>query len=186
MRSQHYILAVVGILLAACSPRVRPADPNTDVVFVPLSEEPKGDRSAERVVIGMSRQQVDAIMGPSVETCWIYPAGNVSQRVCFRGGKVTVIARTEHVPGTDHALIDATFATDEASTSSSVPPGKLAIGASIEEVGRLLGPPPMTREQYNVGTGYRATFTDGRLTEFQDIPVPPAHGISGTRPGARP
>lgn len=183
--SKHCILVVIGICLAACSPRARPVDPNSDVVFVPLGEEPTSDRHPERVATGMSREQVEAIMGPSVETCWIYTAGNASQRICFRRDKVTVIARTEHVPGTDRAFVDATFATD-ASNSEPVPPGQLAIGASREQVRRLLGSPQTTREQYDVGTGYRATFENGRLTRFERIPVPPAHGISGTRPGARP
>jgi outer membrane protein assembly factor BamE (lipoprotein component of BamABCDE complex) len=185
MRPQHYILAVVGICLAACSPRVRPADRNTDVVFVPLGEETKEHRNAEHVVIGMSRQQVEATMGPSVETCWIYPAGNVRQLVCFRDRKVSAIIRTEELPGRNRALIDATFA-GETPTSIAVAPDKLAIGASREQVRRLLGSPQTTREQYDVGTGYRATFENGRLTRFERIPVPPAHGISGTRPGARP
>ena len=185
MRSQHYILAVTGILLVACSPRVQPADPNTDVVFVPLGEEPRSDRHPERVATGMSREQVEAIMGPSVETCWIYAVGNASQRICFQGNKVTVIARTEHVPGTDRAFVDATFATD-VSKSDPVPPGQLAIGASREQVRRLLGAPQMTREQYDVGPGYRATFESGRLTELERIPVPPAFAISAGSRGARP
>jgi len=185
MRSKHYIFAVIGICLAACSPRVRSVDPNSDVVFVPLGEEPKSDRHPERVATGMSREQVEAIMGPSVETCWIYTAGNASQRICFQGDKVTVIARTEHVPGTDRAFIDATFATD-ASKSDPVSPGQLAIGASREQVRRLLGSPQTTREQYDVGTGYRATFENGRLTELKRIPVPPPVGISAGSRSARP
>lgn len=185
MRSQHYILAVIGILLAACSPRVRPANPNTDVVFVPLGEEPKSERHPEHVVTGMSLQQVEAIMGPSVETCWIYPAGNVRQKVCFSDGQVTVVARTEHVPGTDRALIDATFATDT-STSHSVPSDKVDIGASSQQVRRLWGAPPVTEEQYALGTGYRATFENGRLTRFERIPVPPAFAISAGSRSARP
>ena len=124
-------------------------------------------------------------MGPSVETCWIYTAGNASQRVCFQRDKVTVIARTEHVPGTDRAFVDATFATD-ASNSDPVPPGQLAIGASREQMRRLLGSPQTTREQYDVGTGYRATFEKGRLTDLERIPAPPPIGISAGSRGARP
>lgn len=185
MRSQHYILAVVGICLAACSPRVRPVDPNSDVVFVPLGEEPKGDRNAERVATGMSRQQVEAIMGSSVETCWIYPTDNVRQLVCFRDRKVSAIIRTEELPGRNRALIDATFA-GETSTSIAVSPDKLAIGASPEQVRRLLGSPQTTREQYDGGTGYRATFENGLLTELERIPVPPPVGISAGSRSARP
>ena len=185
MRSQHYILAVIGILLAACSPRVRPADRNTDVVFVPLGEEPRSDRHPEHVVIGMSLQQVEAIMGPSVETCWIYPTGNVRQLFCFRDRKVSAIIRTEELLGRNRALIDATFA-GEASTSITVLPDKLAIGASTEQVGRLLGSPQMTREQYDVGAGYRAMFENGRLTELERIPMPPPIGISAGSRSAKP
>ena len=185
MRSQRYILAVIGIFLAACSPRVRSVDASSDVVFVPLSEESKVDRRPERVVIGMSRQQVEAIMGPSVETCWIYPAGNVRQLVCFRDRTVSAIIRTEELPGTNRALIDATFA-GETSTSITVPPDKLAIGASTEQVRRLLGASQMTREQYDVGPGYRATFETGRLTELEGIPNPPPIGISAGSRSARP
>ncbi|KAF0105151.1 MAG: hypothetical protein FD144_789 [Rhodospirillaceae bacterium] len=185
MMSKHYILVVIGICLAACSHRARPVDPNSDVVFVPLGEEPRSDRHPERVATGMSREQVEAIMGPSVETCWIYTAGNASQRICFRRDKVTVIARTEHVPGTDRAFVDATFTTD-ASNSEPVPAGQLAIGTSREQVRRLLGSPQTTREQYDVGSGYRATFENGRLTELQRIPVPPPIAISAGSRSAGP
>lgn len=185
MRSKRYILAVTGICLAACSPGVRPVDSNSDVVFVPLGEEPKSERRPEHVVTGMSRQQVEAIMGPSVETCWIYPAGNVRQLVCFRDRKVSAIIRAEELPGMNRALIDATFA-GEKSTSITVPPDKLAIGASTEQVRRLLGSPQTTREQYDVGTGYRATFENGRLSELERIPVPPPIGISAGSRSAKP
>ena len=185
MRSKHYIIAVIGISLAACSPRVRSVDPNSDVVFVPLGEETKGHRNAEHVVIGMSPQQIEAIMGPSVETCWIYPAGNVRQLICFRDRKVSAIIRIEELPGRNHALIDATFA-GETSTSSTVPPDILAIGASTEQVRRLLGSPQMTREQFDVGTGYRAMFENSRLTELERIPIPPPIGISAGSRSARP
>jgi len=185
MRSQYYMLAVIGILLAACSPRVRSVDASSDVVFVPLSEEPKDKRNADRVVIGMSRQQVDAIMGPSVKTCWMYPAGNVRQKVCFSDDKVTSVARTEHVPGTDRALIDATFATDT-SISHSVPPDIVAVGASSQHVRRLWGAPPVKEEQYALGGEYWATFENGRVTGFKRIAVPPAFATTAGSRNPRP
>jgi hypothetical protein len=146
---------------------------------------PKSERHPERVATGMSRQQVEAIMGPSVETCWIYPTGNVRQLVCFRDRIVSAIIRTEELPGRNRALIDATFA-GETSTSITGPPDNLAIGASTEQVRRLLGYPQVTSEQYDVGTGYRATFENGRLTELERIPIPPPVGISAGSRSARP
>lgn len=185
MRSIYVCLTFTGICLAACSPHASRIEASSDVVFVPLSEDPKSDRRAERVVNGMSRQQVEAIMGPSVETCWIYREGDVRRLVCFRDRKVSAIIWTEELPGSDRALIDATFA-GEASNSITVAPDKVAIGASSEQVRRLLGSPQTIREQYNAGTGYRAKFENDQLTEFERIPVPPSIGISADSRNARP
>ena len=174
MRSKYYCLAFTGICLAACSPLASRTDASSDVVYVPLSGPVQNDRRPERVVIGMSRQQVETIMGASVETCWIYPAGNVRQQVCFQDGKVSSFSEVEHEPGTNFARINATFAGGKTDTHP-VPPDNVAIGASTQQIRRLLGTPQMTTKQYNVGTGYRATFAGGRLTEWDPIPVPPVH-----------
>lgn len=173
MWRKHYWLVLVSIGLVACSPRESLTDARSNVLFVPLDGVRKSDGHPDRVVAGMSRQEVEALMGPSVETCWMYREGNVEQRICFRDRKVNVISRTEHEPGTNRARIDATFAA-EGPTSRAVPTDRLAIGASTEQVSRLLGPPRVTEEQYDVGGGYRAAFVNGRLTELRDIPAPPA------------
>jgi outer membrane protein assembly factor BamE (lipoprotein component of BamABCDE complex) len=160
-----------ALLLASCAAH-EPPKAESSVVFVDPGLKSPTSQQPDRVVAGMSRPEVEALMGPTQETCWSYQEGIVTRRVCFREGKVSVISRLEDRPENNAAKIDAVFATQAAVTESASIDG-LAIGMSPEKVSQLLGAPKSVIDEYYDGSIiYRAMFVDGKLREFRRIPPP--------------
>lgn len=169
-------LALIGASLVSCSTG-EPIKPRSEVVFVDPASPPHRSGQPDRVTIGMSHQEVEALMGPSRETCWPYREGVVERRICFRNGKVSAVSKLEHRPGKNEASINSVFTTEESpSPSDSAQVDGLAIGMSLPQVARTMGTPTAIIEEYDDGISiYRGTFIDGRLSEFRHIPPPPVY-----------
>ncbi|HTB39402.1 MAG TPA: hypothetical protein VK777_20100 [Reyranella sp.] len=169
-------LALVGAPLISCSTG-EPIKTDSRVVFVDPARTPQRSGHPDRVTIGMSHQQVEALMGPSRETCWASHEGAVERHICFRDGKVSSVSKLEHQPGKNQVGINGVFTIEGSpSPSDSAQVDGLAIGMSLPHVARMKGTPKAIVEEYYDGTSiYRATFMDGRLSEFRHIPPPPVY-----------
>jgi hypothetical protein len=170
-------LALIGVPLVSCSTG-EPIKPQSEAVFVdPAKTAQRSGYPEVRVTIGMSHQQVEALIGPSRETCWPYREGVVERRICFRKGKVSAVSKLEHRPGKSEASINAVFTTEESpSPSDSAQVDGLAIGMSLPQVARTMGTPTTIVEEYSDGLSiYQGTFVDGRLSEFRPISPPPVY-----------
>ncbi|MBN9090731.1 MAG: hypothetical protein J0J01_27785 [Reyranella sp.] len=151
---------IAALTLAACAPPV-------------LTDDQK---QPDAVRIGMSSRQVESLMGTSRRTCWIYERGEgVEEGVCFEDGMVHTIGRRTQKPGTNDVSIDAEF-------SDAWPPKRrpsptateVALGMAPADVARLKGKPSALVEYFSWRGGeYKATFRNGALTKFDDVPMPP-------------
>jgi hypothetical protein len=124
------------------------------LVACALTELPEDQRKPDLVKIGTSPQQVEALMGSSLETCWGYERGDW---ICFADGRVNA-----------HLGTGGTVSADN--------PAEVSIGMPQDRVARLLGKPDFVGESYTArqdGYLYKGTFEKGKLIEFKAVPPPP-------------
>jgi hypothetical protein len=128
-------------------------------------------RNPELVKREMSVQQVEALMGPSSQTCWNYDRGaGAVERICFRDGMVHTYGKKKQDPGSDRVYFETRVAPDwpPVKPASSA---EVSFGMGPDAVARLLGKPGDVDEVYWVGQqNYDATFVDGKLKEFSKGP----------------
>jgi hypothetical protein len=109
------------------------------------AEPIKAPRRPDLVTRGMTPQQVEELVGRSIETCWYYTLHGEESGVCFRNGKVSIYRDGQGFHG------DMTQA-------------EVQRLIKIDSVG----------EFYLVNQSlYRADYVNGRLAEFKYEEPPP-------------
>ena len=152
------ILAVAALALTACA-QVRLAD---------------ADKKPERVALGMSREQVESLMGISTKTCWRHEAGRFLEEVCFHEGQLIGYTKTPiGVPiGPEGAQVEWWSDWPVRGQSSDMVERRMA-GMSAAQVARTWNPPVAIRESYTrAGVDFQADFREGKLVEFRPIERP--------------
>jgi len=153
---------IVLVVLVACAPIALPDN----------------EKQPDKVQTGMTTRQVERLMGAPFRTCWIYePGKGVEESVCFMDGMVHSTGRTTQKPGSKEIFIDAVFTdTWPPKQRPSASATEVAIGMAPADVTRLKGKPSALIDSYSKERmEYRATFRNGVLTNFEDIPPPPLH-----------
>jgi outer membrane protein OmpA-like peptidoglycan-associated protein len=117
----------------------------------------------DRVAIGMTVRQVEALMGRSPETCWNYLEGKYEEdRICFRDGKASGgLVGKESSRWRQPRFISAE-----------------RLDASEADVERAWGPPDTVVRSYWYEKGddagsYVAVYKQDRLAEFTFVRPPP-------------
>lgn len=134
------------------------------------------------VRLGMSRTQVEALVGPSSHTCWNYDRGaDGVERICFRDGMVHLYGETRREA--DRVYLKGVIAPDWPPPAPDISSKQVQFGMNPQAVTRLRGKPDSVDESYWVGdSGFDAAFVDGKLTTFEKSKPLPPHG-SGPPPG---
>jgi len=119
---------------------------------------------AERVSLGMTNGQVEALIGPSTKSCWNYSRDQERKEVCFRDGKAISYGKWYQNASGVEGWWEQTRG--PIPTSFAVLPGD-----SPRKVLETLGRPSEISESYSCCSG---VFVNGRLTKWRGPPAPPA------------
>jgi len=125
----------------------------------------------------MSLRQVEALVGPSTkQPCWNYRRNGAAERICFVDGLANFYNKSPLVePDPKRITIDGWFAgvwpPKQLPSPSST---EVTIGTSQKRVEELWGAPVSIDDTFSTARlSYRGTFVRGRLTKFEEVPMPP-------------
>lgn len=124
------------------------------------------ERQPEKVVVGRSRVEVEALMGRSTEICWHY---SEALRVCFKDNKASSYSELRDNGGLGKFALIMWGPEGGPVALSAVKPGD-----SQQRVVQLFGQPKSRTERYeSFNMPYDAQFADEKLATWQNaIPWP--------------
>ncbi|WP_428663613.1 hypothetical protein [Reyranella sp.] len=173
-----FLVTIITFALAACAPMVVPDE----------------QKRPEDVRTGMSKQQVDRLMGKPKQSCWTYGQGEWNDdKVCFNDDIAYSVSKKTAKPGTNDfylTVVDIAPASKTASLCCFImkdgDPPPQAASPSATEVAQWMTPslvtkskgrPSMMEEDYLKGEDkYRAFFSNDVLTKFGMVRSSYTHG----------